>query len=331
MSRHLEAAMLQVLTEEVVADPKVSEISLNEDGTVWVERSGSHGMIPLETTVSGANGLQLGRDLAGKNGLSATNPLAGTQFELFESLWRSQVVIPPAIENGVVFSLRRSVNTDFSLDDLVSSTGGRLDMQEVRDGADETDRAVFAAYNSDDFAAFLKAAVAAKWNILLSGGTSSGKTTWLRAALSCADPAERILTIEDVREIRPKHKNRVELIANERASSGVLLKAALRLRPDRILMGEIRGAEAFEFLSAINSGHPGGMTTLHAANVDATLPRLALMVMQANTGLTYSEILEYCETMIDVVISFKKAGNARVPSGIRVLRHRPSAMAKPTS
>ncbi|KIC38842.1 hypothetical protein RA27_18295 [Ruegeria sp. ANG-R] len=86
------------------------------------------------------------------------------------------------------------------------------------------------------------------------------------------------------------------------------------------MMGELRGAEAYDFLSAINSGHPGGITTVHTSSPEAALSRLAFMVMQANTGLTYSEIVEYCRTMIDVIVQFRKTGDHRRPVAVRVLR-----------
>ena len=130
-------------------------------------------------------------------------------------------------------------------------------MGDLKSGVDPADKAVFDAYENNGFGDFLRAAVKAKWNILLSGGTSSGKTTWLRACLGEVDNSERIMTIEDVLEIRPSQPNAVSLVVNKNASSSDLLKACLRFRPERIIMGELRGAEAYDFLSAINSGHPG--------------------------------------------------------------------------
>ena len=87
-------------------------------------------------------------------------------------------------------------------------------------------------------------------------------------------------------------------------------------------MGELRGAEAYDFLSAINSGHPGGISTLHATSPESALSRLALMVIQADTGLTYSEILEYCRSMIDVIVQFRKTGDRRRPVAVRILREK---------
>lgn len=323
MSRHLEATLTRVFGEQLLSDPRLSEIVLNPDGRVWVERSGDPAMLPLDDILSEDDAQALAQDLAGDNPISAKTPLAGSQFEIAGSLWRAQVAVKPAVEEGVAFALRRAVAKEMSLNDLMAGLP-ELDanMADLKAGTDPADAAVFDAYENDGFGAFLRAAVKAKWNILLSGGTSSGKTTWLRACLAEVDPSERIMTIEDVLEIRPGQPNAVSLVVNKHATSSDLLKACLRFRPERIIMGELRGAEAYDFLSAINSGHPGGISTLHAASPEAALSRLALMVMQADTGLTYSEILEYCRSMIDVIVQFRKAGDQRRPVAVRVLRGR---------
>lgn len=330
MSSYLEDGIRRVLGDDVVEDPLVTEFAVNPDGSFWWERAGDAGMRPLSVGPDAAAALRdLATDVAGDNALSDRNPLAGGQFELHGALWRAQVLVPPVIAQGVAISLRRAVAQEMSLDALLG--GLDVSMRDLKGESDPADDAAFDAYDRDDFGGFLRAAVAAKWNILLSGGTSSGKTTWLRAMLGCLDPDERILTIEDVREIRPTQKNAVEMFVRPEASSAELLKAALRLRPDRIVMGELRGPEAFDFLSAINSGHPGGVSTLHASSPETALSRLALMVMQADTGLTYSEILDYCRTMIDCVIQFRKVGQTRRPVAVRIFREKPSGRSDVTS
>lgn len=321
MSRHLESTLHRVFGEQLLSDPRLSEIALNPDGRVWVERSGDPAMRSLDDPLSEEDAQALAQDLAGDNPISAKTPLAGSQFEIAGSLWRAQVAVKPAVENGVAFALRRAVAKEMTLNDLMAGLPDlKANMADLKSGVDPADTAVFEAYENGGFGDFLRAAVKARWNILLSGGTSSGKTTWLRACLAEVDPSERIMTIEDVLEIRPSQPNFVSLVVNNHASSSDLLKACLRFRPERIIMGELRGVEAYDFLSAINSGHPGGITTLHAASPESALSRLALMVMQADTGLTYSEILEYCRSMIDVIVQFRKSEDQRRPVAVRVLR-----------
>ncbi|KIC39844.1 hypothetical protein RA27_17500 [Ruegeria sp. ANG-R] len=321
MSRHLQSTLNRVFGEQLLSDPRLSEIVLNPDGRVWIERSGDAAMQMLDAPLSEDDALALAQDLAGENPISAKTPLAGSQFEAFDSLWRAQVAVRPAVEEGVAFALRRAVAKELSLDQLMAGLPDlNANMSDLKFGANPSEAAVFDAYENGGFGAFLRAAVHARWNILISGGTSSGKTTWLRACLAEVDPSERIMTIEDAVEIRPRQPNTVSLVVSQYASSGDLLKACLRFRPDRIMMGELRGAEAYDFLSAINSGHPGGITTVHTSSPEAALSRLAFMVMQANTGLTYSEIVEYCRSMIDVIVQFRKTGDQRRPVAVRVLR-----------
>ncbi len=330
MSSHLEHLLRSVFGDTIIEDPKVTELIVNPDGKIWVERGGDPSMRVLDGKVSETDAIALSHDLAGGNPISAKNPLAGSKFEVAGAEWRAQVVVPPAIEQGVSIALRRAVVEDFSLDELLTDLpelSGSMD--DLKDAVDPEDAAVFEAYDTLGLGEFLRKAVKARWNILLSGGTSSGKTTWLRACLGEVDHSERILTIEDVHEIRPRQPNHVSLLASKEASSRDLLKASLRLRPERIIMGELRGAEAYDFLSAINSGHPGGLSTLHATDPEAALDRLAFMVMQADSGLTYTEILSYCRSMIDVVVQFRKIGTQRRPTAVRVFRKNPQSSSIP--
>ncbi|WP_282610790.1 ATPase, T2SS/T4P/T4SS family [Pelagibius sp. Alg239-R121] len=323
MSRHLERNLKKAFGD-LTETPDLTEIAVNADRSVWIARNGDPYMRQINLPLPETEARALADDLTGEDPISENNPSGGSLFFMDGSLWRSQVILNPLIEGAVAFALRRTVVRRFSLDDLVagSEIGGLT--EELKTGISQENEAVFAAYDQGDFVTFLRAAVQAKWNILLSGGTDSGKTTWLRACLECADPTERVITIEDTREIYPNHANHLSMLVNETTTSSDLLKISLRLRPDRILMGELRGADAYDFLSAINSGHPGGITTLHASSPDTALSRLALMVMQAETGLTFSEIIEYCRSMIDVVVQFKKVNGIRKPSGVEIFRPRTS-------
>ncbi|MBB6486851.1 ATPase, T2SS/T4P/T4SS family [Rhizobium lusitanum] len=157
-----------------------------------------------------------------------------------------------------------------------------------------------------DLQGLFRKAIDEKFNILISGGTSSGKTTVARALLSMADARERIITIEDAQELHPPHMNQVGLIADRKEKSARspsrLLESCLRMRPDRIIVGEIRGVEAYDFLEAINTGHPGAITTIHADSPELAFDRLALMVMRSGVRMTYGEIIHYAKKTIDLVI-----------------------------
>lgn len=158
-------------------------------------------------------------------------------------------------------------------------------------------------------------AIDQRMNILVSGGTSSGKTTVARALLSLTNRAERLVTIEDARELHLPHENSVALIAErtevpERTPAKLLI-AALRMRPDRLILGEMRGEEALAFLEAINTGHPGSISTLHADSPVLALERLALMVMQAGTRQTRRDVLDYATRTIDVIVQVGRRGGMR--------------------
>jgi type IV secretion system protein VirB11 len=152
-------------------------------------------------------------------------------------------------------------------------------------------------------------------NILISGGTSTGKTTFARSLLSMVDPRERILTIEDAYELFPRQENAVALKADRSAQGertpARLLEASLRMRPDRIILGELRGEESRTFLEAINTGHGGSFTTIHADTARKAIDRLAIMVMAAGLGMGFEEVKRYCEGSVDLVVQLSRQDGRR--------------------
>ena len=168
-----------------------------------------------------------------------------------------------------------------------------------------------------DVLGFLRDAVRLRRNILISGGTSSGKTTFLNALLKEISPTERIITIEDTPEVSLDRPNAVGLVAvrgdtgEANVTTEDLLQAALRMRPDRLLLGEIRGAEAFSFLRALNTGHPGSISTIHADSPRGAIEQLALLALQARVNLGRAEIVAYAEAVIDIVVQLRRNGQGR--------------------
>jgi type IV secretion system protein VirB11 len=165
--------------------------------------------------------------------------------------------------------------------------------------------------------AYLRHAVRERKTILVSGGTSTGKTTFLNALLREIPAVERVILVEDTAELRLPGANGLGLIAvkgelgEAKVSANELLQAALRLRPDRIVLGELRGVETISFLRAINTGHPGSFSTVHANHPKGALEQIALMVMQANFGLTRSETMEYAASVIDIVVQLDRISGRR--------------------
>ncbi len=156
--------------------------------------------------------------------------------------------------------------------------------------------------------AFLREAIRQRRTILVSGGTSTGKTTFLNAMLGEIPKHERVVLVEDTPELKLPGKNGIGLVAvkgelgEAKVTANELLQAALRLRPDRIVLGELRGAESVSFLRAINTGHPGSFSTIHANSLRGALEQLSLMVMQTGIGLTRSDTIAYSASVIDVFV-----------------------------
>ena len=171
--------------------------------------------------------------------------------------------------------------------------------------------------------------------ILISGGTSTGKTTFLNALLREVPAEERVIVVEDTAEVQLHGPNDLGLIAvkgelgEALINTDDLLQAALRLRPDRILLGELRGKEAVSFLRAVNTGHPGSFSTIHANSTSGALEQLALMVMQSGLGLSRSETIDYARSVIDVVVQLGREGADRKIVAIEELSP-PSGPREPT-
>jgi type IV secretion system protein VirB11 len=192
-------------------------------------------------------------------------------------------------------------------------------------GSDDEAAALLAAMlSAEGAAAMLAMAVRQKRNILISGGTSTGKSTFLNALLREIPDGERLILIEDTPELQLRHENAIGLIAarsqigESLATPDDLLNASLRMRPDRIILGEIRGPEAFTFLRAINTGHPGSMSTIHADSPERAIEQLALLVLQTGTQLRRQDILSYVEAVIDVFVQLERKMGERRISEIRL-------------
>jgi type IV secretion system protein VirB11 len=296
-------------------DPDVSEIACNGPGAIWVERAGEVGMthhaVPELTT---QRIVRLGRQVAGASdqAVSREQPLLSAALPSGE---RIQFVLPPACVGGA-FSIRKQVVRDLALEELgalgffAAAHGGR-----PRSAAE--DDQLCALLEKGDWARLLGEAVRLRRNILISGGTSTAKTTLLNALAKRIPLRERIVTIEDTRELRLAQPNHVALLASRgdqgeaRVDMQGLLDATLRLRPDRILLGEIRGSEARTFLDAISSGHRGSLSTIHADSPELALERLAVMVMRAGLGLGKEEILGHVRAVVDLVVQLERTEDGR--------------------
>ncbi|SEE71297.1 type IV secretion system protein VirB11 [Rhizobiales bacterium GAS191] len=238
-----------------------------------------------------------------------------------------QAVLSPAAPNGGAISIRKQVVKNLTLAEFEKAGGLELVNVSAGESLTETDRRLIQLLDTKDIGGFLRLAIEERVSMVISGGTSTGKTTFLNALLQEVPEDERIISIEDTRELQPPHLNYVPLIASKgeqglsRVTIQDLLEASLRMRPDRLFLGEVRGAEAFTFLQAINTGHPGSMTTVHANSPLQAYDRLALMSMQAGLGLSKAEIVDYIRSVIPIVVQLARRGGRRGPSEIQFVKY----------
>ena len=309
--RSIAALDSYLLPLKQILDKKdVSEVSINKPGEIWVEIRGD--MTRHELPAFDFNHLKsLARLIAQSTDqrVSEEEPLLSATLP---AGYRIQIVFPPACANDkVIMSIRKQTEISWSLDDYEKI--GAFDNAAIDKVENTHDTALIKLLESGRIKDFLQRAVIYKKNIIISGGTSTGKTTFANAMIRSIPEEERLITVEDAREINlDYHPNKVHLLSSKggqgraKVNTQDLIEACLRLRPDRIIVGELRGTEAFSFLRAINTGHPGSISTLHADTPQMAMEQLKLMVMQAGRGMEPAEILSYIKNVIDVVVQLKK-------------------------
>ena len=290
----------------------VSEVSINQPGEAWIVKSGA--MQRMELRELDAEHLELMAYLIAESTQQELSPEKPLLSATLPGGYRVQIVLPPAAEH-YCFSIRKPGVIHYTLNDYEAQ--GAFANTVAAPEMSSQDTVLTELLRRNDFGSFIRTAIRTRNNILLSGGTDTGKTTLLNACLREIPDTERLITIEDVREVRLRHPNRVHLLSS-RGNQGraqvtpqQLVEASLRLRPDRLIMGELRGAEAFSFLRAINPGHPGSIATIHADSPAMAFEQLALMVLQADLGLTRPQIVDYIRQIIPIVIQLKRSDQGR--------------------
>lgn len=283
--------------ERLLADASVDEVMVNGPGEVWVERFGKLERTDVSFDSSDSLRDSIDRILAA-SGRRADDlsPLADARLPDGS---RVNVALPPLAVDGPILTIRRFRNGGLGMDDLVAA------------------RTLPA-----DAAALLRCAVEDGLNILVCGATGSGKTTTLGALAGSIPAGQRVVTIEDAAELRFQHPHLVRLEARPATVAGTgavgirdLVRNALRMRPDRIVVGEVRGAEAVDMLDAMATGHAGSLSTVHAGSPSGALERLANLAHMAGLGLPHDAIVGRIHSAIDVVVQ-----QERLVTGRRVVR-----------
>lgn len=305
----------------LLSDPRTIEVAINSDAKIWIEQTGAAYMTPFDhISLKPSDVTDLAQQIANRAELklTASDPLVSTTVGYCGATIRAQAIVSPAASGGTVLAFRlfrqREKSEEprqfrFLRNQLVSVDEERIKrIRAIRDLG-------VSAFERGDADGFLRACIREKLNMVISGGTSTGKTELARRMLWMVEAHERLVLIEDSAELLPQQPNVVSLIASRseksQRSADKLLQATLRLRPDRIILGELRGSEALTFLEAINTGHAGSFTTLHADTARKAMDRLSLMVLNTGTQLNYGEILRYLRGSIDVVIQTGRENDDR--------------------
>jgi type IV secretion system protein VirB11 len=242
--------------------------------------------------------------------IDATAPLLSASLPTGE---RVQIVLPPATTAGcVAIAIRRPADQVWSIEEL-GRRGIFRGTRKAGEKLDDTEAELLRLLSSSDYEAFMRLAVRSRKNILVSGPTGSGKTTWTKALIREIPGDERLITIEDAKElVLDRHPNHVRLFYSKddqgvaRVTPKQLLESCLRMKPDRILLAELRADEAFDYLRNVNSGHPGSITSVHATSAELAFEQLVLLVKQNPGGreLARHDIKSLLYLLIDVVIQF---------------------------
>ena len=277
------------ILDEILADDSITEVMINGPDHIFVEHAGR--LYRLNKKFDNERQLEdIIQKIVGKAGkeVNQANPIVDTRLPDGS---RVNVVLPPVSLSGPIVTIRKFSKTPMTAEMLLKY--GSL---------------------TREAAAFLEKLVRAKYNIFISGGTGSGKTTFLNALSNFIPRDERIITIEDSAELQIKNiENLVSLETRNANTSGRgeisirdLIRSALRMRPERIVVGEVRGAEALDMLQAMNTGHDGSLSTGHANSTRDMLSRLETMVLQGNDGLPLPAIRQQISSALDIIIHLSR-------------------------
>jgi type IV secretion system protein VirB11 len=306
--------------ETHLRNEELMELCINRPGEAHVELAdGWHAILVPEMTRERC--LYLARAVATllKDRIDRGKPILSGDLPTLE---RIQIVIPPAVRGEVSITIRRPSARRFSLDELeVQGMFARV-RKASRDLLPHQ-KELLRLKRERRFKEFLREAMRRRLTIVTTGETGTGKTTLMRALLGEIDTQERIVTIEDAHELQmPDRANKVHLIYTKGAqpAEGVapvtpqdLLASCMRMRPDRIFLAELRGAETFDFVSLALSGHDGSMTSMHAASPEAAFRRMAMLCMQSQEGraLPYGEVQSLLHMVVDVVLQLVRPADRR--------------------
>ena len=295
----------------ILEDPNVTELCINRPHEAFVEtRTGWEQRVLPFADFEWCRRLAKLIANSTRQRIDEMTPLLSASLPTGE---RAQIVLPPATTIGTVaITLRRPSSEVWSIEEL-AERGIFRSTRRSSTSLDETEQELLRLLEAKSYEAFMRLAVRSRRNILVSGPTGSGKTTWTKALIRAIPSSERLITIEDAQElVLDTHPNHVRLFYSKddqglaRVTPKRLLESCLRMKPDRILLAELRAEEAFDYLRNVNSGHPGSITSIHAGSCELAFEQLVLLVKQSEGGrdLARGDIKSILYLLIDVVIQF---------------------------
>ncbi|MBD8689852.1 P-type DNA transfer ATPase VirB11 [Rhizobium skierniewicense] len=299
-----------------LSDPRTEEVAINRPGEVFVRQGGTFIRHDLPMSYDDLEDIAILAGALRKQDVGPRSPLCATELPNGERL---QICLPPTVPQGTIsLTIRRPGSRVSSLSEVSSrydSSKWNL-WQERKKAQEDGDKEILAHYDQGNLETFLRASVEGRLTMLLCGPTGSGKTTMSKTLISAIPAHERLITIEDTLELVIPHENHVRLLYSKggAAMGGVnaehLLQASLRMRPDRILLGEMRDDAAWAYLNEVVSGHPGSISTIHGANPVQGFKKLFSLVKGSPQGAALEDrtLIDMLAAAIDVIVPFRTSG-----------------------
>ncbi|PLU66156.1 P-type DNA transfer ATPase VirB11 [Sinorhizobium medicae] len=302
---------------EWLEDPRTEEVAINRPGEAFVRQAGAFTKHPLSLTYDDLEDIAILAGALRKQDVGPRSPLCATELPGGERL---QICLPPAVQSGTVsLTIRRPSSRVSELKEVSSRyDASRWNQWRFRqERQTQQDMQILEHYARGNLEEFLQACVTGRLTMLLCGHTGSGKTTMSKTLINAIPPQERLITIEDTLELVIPHENHVRLLYSKDGAGvrGVtaeqLLQASLRMRPDRILLGEMRDDAAWAYLSEVVSGHPGSISTIHGADAVQGFKKLFSLVKSSPQGAAIEDrtLIDMLSAAIDVIVPFRTYGD----------------------
>jgi len=300
--------------ELFLSDPATEEVAINRPDEAWVRQRGQFVRHEVPLDLASLEEIAVLAGSLRRQEVGASSPLCATELPGGERL---QICLPPAVPVGTVSLTIRKPGAAVA---PISAVASRYRVEGwncwKRQNAERDHSELLELFDTGDIEAFLAASVRARLTTLLCGATGSGKTTMSKTLISAIDPAERIITIEDTLELVIAQPNHVRLLYSKDNLSGAgidaeaLLQASLRMRPDRVLLQELRDDAAWTYVNEVVSGHPGSVTTIHGADAPQAFKRLFALVKGSAKGAPWDDrtLIDLLAAAVDLIIPFENSG-----------------------